>query len=180
MKLRRFIEASLLLAGGFILHHIMPPLVAGMKPDMSLLMLFVVILLYQERSLTLSSGLVAGIISALTTTFPGGQVANLVDKPITAITVLGLVVLTDKVEVLSKLKLGIIGIAGTIVSGSIFLGTASLIVSLPQSFVALFISVVLPATLLNTVALYFLYPVVAKIKGMMPTTDVVSNDNKAA
>ncbi|AGB41145.1 hypothetical protein Halha_1197 [Halobacteroides halobius DSM 5150] len=181
MKLRKFIEAGLLLAGGFVLHQIMPPLIAGMKPDMSLLMLFVVILLYPERDLVLVSGLAAGMISALTTTFPGGQVANMIDKPLTAFTVLGIVLLAEKLTVLKqfKLRLGLIGALGTMVSGSLFLGTASLIVALPQSFAALFTAVVLPATLANTVGLYFVYPVVAKIKEQLPTTEVVSNDKAA-
>ena len=168
MKLRRVIESSLLLAGGFVLHQIMPPLVAGMKPDMSLLMLFIIVLLYQDKKLTILSGIVTGIVSALSTTFPGGQVANMVDKPITAIAVLGLVVLGNHFNLPRRFSLAIIGALGTIISGSLFLGTASLIVALPESFFVFFISVVVPAALLNTSFLYMLYPIIAKIKGLLP------------
>jgi cell shape-determining protein MreD len=179
VKLRKVIESSLLLAGGFVLHQIMPPLVAGMKPDMSLLMLFIVVLLYQDKKLTILSGLVAGIISALSTTFPGGQVANMIDKPITALAVLALVLSGKYFNLSKKFSLGIIGALGTIISGSIFLGTASLIVALPQSFMVLFISVVLPAALLNTCFLYMLYPIIAKIKGLLPKIEFDSEKETA-
>ncbi|TDX52199.1 tryptophan transporter [Orenia marismortui] len=179
MKLRRVIEASLLLAGGFVLHQIMPPLIAGMKPDMSLLMLFVVVLLYPEKKLTLLSGLVTGVISALTTTFPGGQVANMIDKPITSFSVLFMILLADHLKLPMKFKLGVIGVLGTIISGSIFLGAASMMVSLPQSFVVLFMSVVLPAALLNTGFLYAIYPIVIQIKKLLPEYDMGSEKEAA-
>jgi len=176
VELRRVIESSLLLAGGFVLHQIMPPLVAGMKPDMSLLMLFIVVLLYQDKKLVILSGLLAGIISALSTTFPGGQVANMLDKPITALAVLTLILLGDYFKLSRKFSLGIIGVLGTIISGTVFLTTASLVVALPQSFLVLFISVVLPATLLNTCFLYMLYPIIAKIKGLVSKVEFNSGE----
>ncbi|WP_459838012.1 tryptophan transporter [Halanaerobaculum tunisiense] len=181
MELRKFVEASLLLAGGFVLHQIMPPIPigAGMRPDMSLLMLFIIIGLYQNKKLTLLSGVVTGIISALTTTFPGGQIPNLIDKPITGFVVLGLFLVADKLEIPTKFSLAIIGSVGTIVSGGLFLGSAYLIVELPKAFAALFSTVVLPAVLLNTAFMYALYPLIVKIKGSLSTIELDSN-NKAA
>ncbi len=174
--MRRVIEAGLLLAGGFVLHQIMPPLVVGMRPDTSLLMLFIIIMLYRDKKIVLISGLGAGMLTALTTTFPGGQVANMIDKPISAFSVLGLVLLTDYFNLSLKLQIGFIGIVGTIISGSVFLGTASLMVALPQSFSILFVSVVLPAALLNTGFLYVLYPLVSKIKQILSPAEFNSNE----
>ncbi len=176
MELRRVVESSLLLAGGFILHQIMPPLVGGMKPDLSLLMLFIIILLYQDKKLSLLSGMVAGIISALSSSFPGGQVANLIDKPITAIVVLAMVLLSNKFSSSNKIRLAIIGSVGTMVSGSLFLGAAALAVALPQSFITLFVTVVLPSMVLNTVFLYLLYPIVVKINQSIYKTETSSQE----
>ena len=49
---------------------------------------------------------------------------------------------------------------GTLISGTIFLLSAQLIVGLPAPFIALFLTVVLPATIINLVAGIFLYKVV--------------------
>ncbi len=41
-------------------------------------------------------GIVTGIISALTTSFPGGQLPNIIEKPVTAFLFLALVLLVKK------------------------------------------------------------------------------------
>ncbi|MBM7624905.1 tryptophan transporter [Sporohalobacter salinus] len=182
VKMRRFIEASLLLAIGFVLHSIMPPLILGMRPDLSLIMLFVVVMLYRDLRLTLVSGAVSGIISAFTTTFPGGQLANVVEKPLTSLLVLGILYLVSRTKISSKLEAGIVGLIGTIISGTLFLLIALLFVGLPGSFKALFLSVVLPAALMNVVFIYILYPIIKRIKGLTPSTKRELNEasNKAA
>lgn len=49
-----------------------PPFYNGMKPDMMLIMMFIAIILIPSlKNVTLLS-IVTGILSALTTTFPGG------------------------------------------------------------------------------------------------------------
>lgn len=180
--MRKFVEASLLLAIGFVLHSIMPPLILGMRPDLSLIMLFVVVMLYRDLRLTLVSGTVAGIISAFTTTFPGGQLANLIEKPLTALAVLAILYLISKTEISNKLEAGIVGLIGTLISGTLFLLIALLFVGLPGSFKALFLSVVLPAALMNVAFLYILYPIVKRIKGLTSSTKQEVNEasDKAA
>lgn len=159
MKLNRFVRVALLMAIGLILHYVVPPIVLGMKPDLLLSMLFIVILMETDVKLALEAGIIGGILTALTTGFPGGQVPNLIDKIITTFFVLGLIrMLRHKVS--EKVLLFIVPILGTIVSGAVFLGSALLIVGLPGPFKVLFTTVVLPATLVNTIAVVVLYPLV--------------------
>ncbi|SKA02727.1 tryptophan transporter [Selenihalanaerobacter shriftii] len=179
MKMRRFVEAGLMLAIGFVLHSIMPPIILGMRPDLSLVMLFVVVMLYRDFKLTLISGIVAGIISAFTTTFPGGQLPNLIDKPLTAMLILGIILLMKSMNLNSKLQAGIIAMVGTIISGTLFLGSALLIVGLPGPFKALFLSIVLPTAVMNTIFLYILYPIVSNVKQMTGSTEVNSVNSTA-
>jgi len=174
VKMRKFVEAGLMLAIGFVLHSIMPPIVMGMRPDLSLVMLFVVVMLYKDFKLTLVAGVVTGIISAFTTTFPGGQVANIIDKPLTAIAVFLLVSLIRKANVNEKLESGIVAAIGTLISGTLFLLSALIFVGLPGPFKGLFLSVVIPTTLMNIVFLYILYPIIVRVKRMVGSTEINS------
>lgn len=159
MTLRELVTTSLLLAIGFILHAVSPPFFLGMRPDFLLAMLFIVILMLRRIGPSLLAGLVAGILTALTTTFPGGQVANMVDKILTTFFVL-LLVKALATRVNDKILAGILAAVGTVFSGAVFLGTAYLVAGLPGSFLALILTVVLPAAGVNTVVTLILYPIV--------------------
>lgn len=160
-RLSDLVLAALFLGIGFILHAVFPPFLAGMKPDFSLMMLFVVIMLVPDRRIAMLAGIATGIITAMTTTFPAGQIPNVVDKLITTVTIL---MLTRMLP--SKVKVPVVGIVGTFISGIVFLGTAALLTGLPASFLSLVLSVVLPAAAVNTVALLLLYPIAAKLYAM--------------
>ena len=149
MKMKKFVLNSLLLAIGALLHQITPPLVLGMKPDFSLVMLFIVILFNEDYKSCITAGLVIGIFSALTTGFPAGQLPNIIDKIITT-TIIFLVIraLTERVR--EQLLMTIVIFAGTVISGVIFLSSAAVIAGLPGSFNVLLVSIVLPAALINT------------------------------
>ena len=100
--------------------------------------------------------LLGGIITALTTTFPGGQLPNIIDKLVTCMVVFAMVKIAEKIK-LNKIAVGIIAFVGTVVSGSVFLYSALLIVGLPAPFSALFIGIVLPTAVTNifvTVAVF--------------------------
>lgn len=153
---KRNIINSLLLAIGFILHQIAPPIFFGMKPDLSLTMVFIIIILNEDYKTTLMTGIIAGILAALTTSFPGGQPANVIDKIITS-NVIYLVLLPFRNRLSNQIKVIVFTCIGTILSGTAFLTSASILVGLPQSFSALFIAVVLPAALVNTVAAPILF-----------------------
>ncbi len=88
-------------------------------------------------------GIVTGIISALTTSFPGGQLPNIIEKPVTAFLFLALALLVKKS--VKTAAAAVITIAGTFISGLLFLALALLIVGLPGGFTALVLAVVLPA-----------------------------------
>lgn len=149
---------SLLVGMGAVLHAIIPPFFLGMKPDMMLTMMFLGIVLFPERKSVFLLAILTGIISGLTTAFPGGMIPNVIDKPVTAFVFFGLFL------ALGKFKNSLVSVAaltavGTIISGIVFLTSAYYIVGLPGPFVGLFAAVVLPATAVNTVAMVVLYPV---------------------
>ncbi len=148
MNLKRTIINSLLIAVGFILHQITPPLLLGMKPDFSLSMLFIIILLNEDYKTAITTGMVCGILAAVSTGFPGGQIPNIIDKFITANCIYFLMkVISNKFG--NQIKIIILTIIGTLISGFAFLGSASILVGLPGSFLGLYVGIVLPATLIN-------------------------------
>jgi thiamine transporter ThiT len=163
MSLKECIQISLLLAIGTVLHLIVPGYGSGMKPDILLGMFFIVLLLYRGFKVTMVASLVAGVLSAITTTFPGGQIPNLIDKMVTGL-ILYLVIRVLANRVPQYVMPIVIGILGTLISGSVFLGSAMLLVGLPAPFMVLFTAVVLPTIVLNTIAMVVLYPVVTYSK----------------
>jgi len=56
-----------------------------MKFDLLLTFMFIAIAINPTFKNTVLSGLLSGIITAMTTTFPGGQLPNLIDKMITIV-----------------------------------------------------------------------------------------------
>lgn len=164
MKIKDITEVGLLLAIGFMLHSFFPPVLLGMKPDFTLAMLFAVIIIKRDFKLAILAGLATGIFTALTTGFPGGQVANMVDKIVTT-SLVTLVVL--QVRSTSLFFVGAVNCIGTIVSGAIFLGTAAIFFGLPGSLFVLMLTVVLPAALVNTVAGTILFSAVTQSKRML-------------
>lgn len=153
--------AGLLIALGMVLHGVFPGIVAGMKPDFALIMLFIAIMIIPDNRVKIAAGLATAVVTAMTTTFPGGQIANIVDKIVTTAVVMGLTaVLPRQIQVIG------VGAVGTLVSGLVFLGTAALVAGLPASFPYLMVSVVLPAMAINTVSLLVLYPLASKLYSM--------------
>ncbi len=161
MRVRDLVLAALLMGMGLVLHAIFPGIFAGMKPDFSLVMLFIVLLLIPDRRIAIIAGVVTGVLTALTTTFPMGQIPNIVDKAVTTVVVLGIVAVVPK-----KFRVPLVGVVGTLVSGAVFLTTALVLTGLPAPFVALFVAVVLPAMVVNTIGLLVFYPILAKLYSM--------------
>ncbi|MEQ2525612.1 tryptophan transporter [Bacillaceae bacterium CLA-AA-H227] len=162
MNTKNLVALALLVGMGAVLHLAIPGFAFGMKPDMMLAMMFLGIVLFPDSKSVLLLSLVTGVISGLTTSFPGGLIPNIIDKPITAFIFFGLFL------ALKKFRSNIISIAaltalGTIISGTVFLGSAYLIVGLPGSFAGLFGLAVLPATAANTLVMIVLYPIALTI-----------------
>lgn len=163
MNTKNIVVLALLAGIGVVLHTVMPSFL-GIKPDMMLAMMFLGIILIPELKSVMLLAIVTGVLSALTTSFPMGQIPNIIDKPITALVFFGLFLALKKYRN-SIVSVGVLTAVGTLISGTIFLGAASFLVGLPGNtpFTALFVAGVLPAVALNTVIMVILYPVAQSI-----------------
>ncbi|MCA0969666.1 tryptophan transporter [Halobacillus litoralis] len=163
MNTRVLVMLSLLAGIGAVLHTVIPGVVLGMKPDMMLAMLFLGILLFPKPSYVLLLSIVTGLISGLTTAVPGGQIANVIEKPITAFAFLGLVLLTKRLARFKVTQPALAGI-GTLISGTVFLTIVLYVLGMLQgSFAALFLAVVLPTTAFNVLFVGITYPIITTI-----------------
>ena len=149
---KQLVTNSLLLAVGFLLHYVTPAIGLPMQIDFSLITLILIINLNRNSfSTCLASGVATGIFSGITTKFPMGMIPNILDKIMTTIFVYLLLKLLDKTALHSKIKAIVVNAVGTLVSGVVFLVSALLLVGLPAPFSVLFITVVIPAIVVNTI-----------------------------
>lgn len=157
MNLRKMVLTSLFLALGLILHQAMPPILFGMKPDIMVCMMFIAIFLNKDDyKMALLIGIIGGIFSAITSTFPGGQMPNIIDKFVTANSIFFLYKILGK-NVKDQVQIFIAAIFGTFISGTVFLCSAALLVGLPGPFIALMLGVVIPAVAMNAIGCSILY-----------------------
>ncbi len=170
MKTKKLALNSLLLAVGLLLHQLTPALGFLVQPDLSLIMLFIILIINKDDfKMCLACGVVTGIFSALTTKFPGGQFPNIIDKTMTVVIVYFLMIslykILEKIDIKKRnlIVVSIMMVIGTLISGVIFLGSASIIAGLPASFSILFMSVVVPAMAINLLVGIFLYKIVDTI-----------------
>ena len=162
MNTKSLVTLSLLVGIGAVLNTNVPGFVFGMKPDLMLLMMFLGIFLLPDLKNALLIGAVTGIISGLTTSFPGGQLPNIIDKIITALIIYAVYKLLTKFvkPAVASLSLTLVG---TLISGTIFLTSAYLLVDLPGPFLTLAAGAILPALVINTVAMAVIYPMASSI-----------------
>jgi hypothetical protein len=159
MNLRKNILSAILLSIGFILHQVIPTF-EGVTFDVQLAMLFIIIAINMDIKNTVVVSLASGIITALTTKLPGGQIPNIIDKAITGMAVYLLLLALSRI-VNKPAAAAVTGFIGTIVSGSVFLSSALLILGkLPAPFMFLFMTVVIPTALANTAVTPILYSLV--------------------
>ena len=149
---KQLVTNALLLAVGFLLHYVTPAIGLPMQIDFSLITLVLIINLNRNSfSTCLASGVATGIFSGITSKFPLGIIPNIIDKISTAIFVYLLLKLLDKTALNNKIKTIVVNAVATLVSGVVFLASALLLVGLPASFSLLFVTVVIPAIVVNTV-----------------------------
>ena len=149
---KQLVTNSLLLAVGFLLHYVTPAIGLPMQIDFSLITLILIINLNRNSfSTCIAGGIATGIFSGITTKFPLGFIPNIIDKITTAIVVYLLIRLLDKTALSSKIKAIAVNAVGTLISGVVFLASALLFTGLPAPFSLLFVTVVVPAIVLNTV-----------------------------
>lgn len=158
MNLRKNVLTALLLAIGFILHQIVPGALGAMKFDIMLAMIFVAIFINNDVKNVVLAALMGGVITALTTTFPGGQLPNIIDKIVTCAAVYAMIkVALSFMPELNQAAVIVISFVGTIISGAVFLYSALLIVGLPAPFTALFMGIVLPTAVANVFVTIVIY-----------------------
>lgn len=155
MKTKELVHAAILLAVGTVL-HLIPGIVNGVKPDFLLACMFVIIMLTPNFKMALTVGVVAGVLAAITTSFPGGQIPNILDKVISGMFVLALaktLPISGRNRSLSIATKALIFFLGTLCSGAIFLGSALFLVGLPggAGFGAMFVAIVLPTSIANII-----------------------------
>ena len=162
---KQLVTNALLLAVGFLLHYVTPTLGIPMQIDFSLITLILVINLSKNHfSTCIASGIVTGIFSGITTKFPLGFVPNLIDKIVTTVFIYLLIKLLDKTALSSKIKAVITNAVGTVISGTVFLVSALLLTGLPAPFSLLFVTVVIPAIVVNTIAGFIINTICIKYR----------------
>ena len=164
-KTKQLTTNALLLAVGFLLHYLTPAIGLPMQIDFSLITLVLIINLNRNKfGSCLAAGIATGIFSGITSKFPMGLIPNILDKIVTTIAVYFLVKLLDKTALNSKIKAIVVNAVGTLISGTVFLVSALLLVGLPSPFRVLFITIVIPAIVVNTIVGFLLSNICKKYK----------------
>src|SRR5690625_582832 len=123
MNLRVLVLLYLFVGIGFVLHYVVTTVFVGLKLKMAVSSMFLGIILFTKMNKLLLLSLLTVIVSALTTSFPMGEIINFIEKPITAFIFLSLYLLVRNVS--NKLVTATCLTAiGTLISGSIFLSLA--------------------------------------------------------
>lgn len=156
---RILVTSAILMALGTVLHTVVPGF--GIKPDFMLACMFVSLTLTKRNSEMAVIGIVAGIITAMTTGFPAGQIPNLVDKALTTIFFGFLLRLMQRKGEVKLFEYGILFFIGTMFSGSVFLacclllgkllGMVEVIAIFSGGLIPMLIAVVFPTACANTV-----------------------------
>ncbi|CAM2839682.1 tryptophan transporter [Hathewaya histolytica] len=159
LNVKKLTSISILLALGVVFHFIVPPVFMGVKPDFLLVTMFISLMLTDSYKEAIATCIAYGILSSLTTGFPGGQLPNFIDKLVTG----NVIYLIHRyMNCGNIIKPSLIFILGTIISGSTFLFIASILVGIPVSFISLFLAVVVPTSFANFALGLILYKIIIK------------------
>lgn len=159
MVIKDVVLVSVLIALGTIVNAIFPPVFMGMKPDFTLLILFIVILFKRDFKLTLVASIVTGIICAMTTGYPGGQIPNIIDKLVTSLIIYFAISRIGRHNLITSC---ITCFVGSLLSGIVFLSTVMILVGLSASLMSMITTIVLPLTCLNTVVFVIVVEILTK------------------
>lgn len=157
-KTNVLVTSAVLIALGAILHTVVPGI--AIKPDFMLATMFVAITLCPNAKHTVGIGVVCGILAALTTNFPGGQIPSVLDKIISALAFMAIYrSLATNGKNLSLIQYAIIFFIGTVISGFVFvytcfglgklMGLADTLAVFSNGAFALITAVVLPTAVAN-------------------------------
>lgn len=148
------------MALGLVLHLMVPGVFFGVKPDFLLSMMFISLMIVDDSKEALLIGVAGGIMSALTTGFPGGQIPNFIEKIITSLLVFYMIKSMDKNFSISKIIL--IFALGTMISGTMFLTIALTMTKQLNLFIPSY-PAVLVAMAINSILGVFLYQATSRM-----------------
>ena len=148
---KKLTVSSIFLSVGLLLHYVTPALFMGVKPDFLLVMMFLGILFMDDVKEAFVLSLFAGGLAAFTTSFPMGQLPNIIDKLISGIIAFYLFKIMGK----NSRKSNLIFAIGTLISGFVFLSLAIPMGMGTENFAnlltSMFVAVCLPTSILNTI-----------------------------
>lgn len=154
IQTRNLTVSAIFMALGLVLHFMVPGIFFGVKPDFLLSMMFISLMIVGDVKEALLIGVASGIMSALTTGFPGGQIPNFIEKIITSLVVFYMIKAMNKNFSIPKVIL--IFALGTCVSGTLFLTIALTMTNQLNLFIPSY-PAVLVAMAINAILGIFLY-----------------------
>ncbi|WP_311376048.1 tryptophan transporter [Anaerococcus lactolyticus] len=154
VQTRNLTVSAIFMALGLVLHLMVPGVFFGVKPDFLLSMMFISLMIVGDAKEAVLIGVAGGIMSALTTGFPGGQIPNFIEKIITSLVVFYIIKAMDKNFTIPKIIL--IFALGTMVSGTLFLSIALTMTKQLNLFIPSY-PAVLVAMAINAILGIFLY-----------------------
>ena len=154
IQTRNLTVSAIFMALGLVLHFMVPGIFFGVKPDFLLSMMFISLMIVGDVKEALLIGVAGGIMSALTTGFPGGQIPNFIEKIITSLVVFYMIKAMGKNFSIPKVIL--IFALGTMVSGTVFLTIALTMTNQLNLFIPSY-PAVLVAMAINAILGIFLY-----------------------
>ena len=154
IQTRNLTVSAIFMALGLVLHLMVPGIFFGVKPDFLLSMMFISLMIVGDPKEALLIGVAGGIMSALTTGFPGGQIPNFIEKIITSLVVFYMIKAMNKNFTIPKII--IIFALGTMVSGTLFLSIALTMTKQLNLFLPSY-PAVLVAMAINAILGIFLY-----------------------
>lgn len=151
------VTSAILLALGLVLHMIIPS--AGIKPDFLLACMFIAITLTDNKKQVFAITIVSGILTAMTTNFPAGQLPSMIDKFLSGFLFLMIYRSINNRKSINTIHIGIISAISTLFSGVIFLtsvfilgkimGLVDVMTIFERGFYPMITLIVLPTSIAN-------------------------------
>ena len=160
IQTRNLTVSAIFMALGLVLHLMVPGVFFGVKPDFLLSMMFISLMIVDDSKEALLIGVAGGIMSALTTGFPGGQIPNFIEKIITSLVIFYVIKTMGKNFSVPKIIL--IFALGTMISGTLFLTLALTMTNQLNLFLPSY-PAVLVAMVINAILGIFLYQATSRM-----------------
>lgn len=163
MKIKNLTISTLFLTLGLVLHITVPGTVGLMKPDFMMAFFFFALFELQSFREVAVISIVCGFLTAMTTSMPGGEIANVVDKLITGPLVFySYQFLVNRIS--PKVTSCFISGMGTLISGVIFLSVVQALGGIQLPFQMFLFGIILPAMVVNSLLVLLVSKVLDRIK----------------